>query len=67
MLSPSQLDAYRKMSQAERWREVESLMTFAWRALKQLPREEIDRRLAIDRARQDQADEAMLAHLRRFA
>jgi hypothetical protein len=37
MMSPDQLDRYRQMSQPERWREVELLMTYAWRALKQLP------------------------------
>ncbi len=37
MLSPSQIEAYRRMSPAERWREVEALMTLAWRSLKQLP------------------------------
>lgn len=54
------------MSQAERWREVEALMTLAWRTLKQLPPDEVERRLAYDRERQDRADAVMLAHLRRY-
>jgi hypothetical protein len=66
MLDEARLEAYRKMSPAERWREVEALMTFAWRTLKQLPREEVERRLAIDRKWHDDGDEIILAHLRRF-
>jgi hypothetical protein len=67
MLSDARTEAYRKMPQAERWREVEALMTLAWRSLKHLPPEEVDRRLASDRLRHDEGDEVMLAHLRRFA
>ena len=66
MLSDAKIEAYRKMSQEERWREVEQLMTFAWRFLKQLPHEEVERRLALDRRMHDEADARMLAHLRRF-
>lgn len=66
MLSKAQIEAYRTMSQAERWREVEALMTLAWRSLQQLPHEEVARRLAEDRRRHDEADEIMLEHLRRF-
>ena len=67
MLSDARIEAYRKMPQAERWREVEELMTFAWRFLKQLPEEEVERRLAEDRRRHDEGDEIVLAHLRRFS
>lgn len=49
MLSEAQIEAYRRMTQEERWREVEALMTFAWRFLKELPDKERERRLAYDR------------------
>lgn len=41
-------------------------MTFAWRFLRQLPEEEVSRRLALDRRQHDEGDEIVLAHLRRF-
>ena len=66
MLSDGQIEAYRAMSFEERWREVEALSTLAWRMLKQLPHEEVERRLAIDREEHDKADALVLAHLRRF-
>jgi hypothetical protein len=66
MLSQAQIEAYRKMTQEERWREVEALMTFAWRYLQQLPKDEVARRLAYDQRQHDEADEIMLAHLRKF-
>ena len=66
MLSDAQIQAYREMSQEERWREVEALMTLAWRMLKELPHEEVARRLALDQRLHDEGDEIMLAHLRRF-
>lgn len=66
MLSEAQIEAYRRMTVEERWREVEELMSFAWRFLKELPEEEVERRLAYDREQHDQADEIILDHLRRF-
>lgn len=66
MLSTDKLEAYRAMTPEERWREVEELMTFAWRFLKQLPDEEVERRLAYDRREHDKADAIVLEHLRRF-
>ncbi len=67
MLDQDRIAAYRKMSLEERWREVEALMTFAWRTLKQLPHDEVARRLAHDQAERDKSDEAVLAHLRRIS
>ena len=66
MISEAQLEAYRRMTPEERWREVEALMTMAWRMLKELPHEEVERRLAYDRAQHDQSDAIMLEYLRRF-
>jgi hypothetical protein len=65
MLSREQIEAYRRMSQEERWREVEALMTLAWESLKALPPEEVERRLREDERRHDEADEVMREHLRR--
>jgi len=67
MLGKDRIAAYRAMSQEERWREVEQLMTLAWRSLQHLPPEEIQRRLDRDRQEHDRADEIMLAHLRRVS
>lgn len=65
MLSPERIEAYRRMTPAERWREVEALMTFAWRDLKRRPREERERILAVIRAQHEESDRLMLEGLRR--
>lgn len=67
MLSEAKLEAYRNMTVEERWHEVEALMTFAWRFLKELPHEEVERRLAYDRDQHDKSDAIMLDYLRRFS
>jgi hypothetical protein len=66
MLSESKLAAYREMSVEERWHEVEQLMTFAWRFLKELPPEELERRLAYDQEQHDKSDAMVLEYLRRL-
>jgi hypothetical protein len=66
MLSEAKLAAYRKMTVEERWQEVEQLMTLAWRFLKELPHEEVERRLAYDREQHDKSDAIVLEYLRRF-
>lgn len=66
MLSEAKLEAYRGMTIEERWREVEGLMSFAWRFLKELPEEEVERRLAYDREQHDKSDAIILDYLRRF-
>lgn len=63
MLSELRIDAYRRMSPEERWREVEELMTFAWRCLLALPEEERQRRLGLARREHDESDRAMLARM----
>ena len=37
MLSKERIERYRRMTPEERWREVEELMTLAWRSLLELP------------------------------
>jgi hypothetical protein len=50
------------MSPEERWREVEELMTIAWRALRELPEEERRRRLEVIRQEHDQSDAIWMDH-----
>lgn len=65
MLSDEKIEAYRRMTPEERWREVEELMTIAWRSLLELPEEERERRLAVIREEHEESDRRMLEHLRR--
>ncbi|MEW6743784.1 MAG: hypothetical protein AB1486_13600 [Planctomycetota bacterium] len=67
MLSESKFEAYRKMIIEERWREVEELMTLAWRSLLELPQEERERRLALIREEHETTNRLILEHLRRYA
>jgi hypothetical protein len=66
MLSKAKLESYRAMTIEEQWFEVEQLMTLAWRMLSALPAEQVETRLASDRAEHDRADARILNHLRRF-
>ena len=56
MLDRRRIEHYRRMTFEERWREVEELMTLAWRDLQARPREERDRILRILREEHDRAD-----------
>lgn len=67
MLSREKLEAYRKMSPEERWKEVEELMTLAWRGLLELPEEERERRQRILREEHEASDRILLEHLGRLA
>jgi hypothetical protein len=64
MLSPERIQAYRRMTPEERWREVEELMTLAWRTLRELSPEERERRLALLREEHEASDAVLLEHLR---
>lgn len=66
MLSQEKLEAYRRMTPEERWREVEELMTVAWRTLLELPIEERNRRLEIIRQDHEASDAIMLERLRKL-
>jgi hypothetical protein len=63
MLSERKLEAYRRMTPEERWREVEELMTLAWRSLLELPDEERRRRLDVIREEHEDSDRVLLEHL----
>lgn len=64
MLSDAKIAAYRRMTPEERWREVEELMTLAWRDLLARPPEERERILRHVRAERDRSDALMLDALR---
>lgn len=66
MLSERKIEEYRRMTPEQRWREVEELMTLAWRSLRELPVEEMRRRLAIIRQEHEESDAIMLEHLRKY-
>ncbi len=54
------------MTPEERWKEVEELMTLAWRDLKSRPKEERERILALIREESDKSDALILEGLRRL-
>ena len=63
MLSQEKIQAYRRMCVEERWREVEELMTLAWRTLKELPADERARRLEVIREEHETSDAVLLERL----
>jgi hypothetical protein len=63
MLSEAKIEAYRRMTAEERWREVEELMTIAWRSLKELPEDERRRRLELSREEHEMSDAIVLERL----
>jgi hypothetical protein len=67
MLSDERIDAYRRMTPEARWREVEELMTLAWRTLQALPEAERERRLSVIREEHDTSDAVWMEHLRRHS
>lgn len=67
MLDEERLQRYRAMTCEERWREVEELMTLAWRSLLELSEEERRRRLDLVREEHELSDAIILEHLRRLS
>jgi hypothetical protein len=63
MLSEAKIAAYRRMTPEERWREVEELMTLAWRGLQELPDGERARRIALIREEHERANRLLLTRL----
>jgi hypothetical protein len=66
VLSPERIERYRRMTPRERWREVEELMTLAWRDLRSRPAAERARILAYVREEHEKSDEVLLEALRRL-
>jgi hypothetical protein len=60
MLSKERLEAYRRMTPAEKWAETMELIDYGWQMLMTLPPEERERRLEIMR-RERQAVNAAVA------
>jgi hypothetical protein len=67
MLSDAKIEAYRRMTPEERWREVEELMTLAWRTLKELPDDDFHRRMEVIRREHEESDAIILEHLWRYS
>lgn len=64
MLSAQQIDAYRRMTVAERWKVVEELSSSAWEALLELPHAERERRLEVAREEHRLSNDAMLRRMK---
>jgi hypothetical protein len=59
MLSEERLEAYRRMTPAERWAQTLTLIDYGWEMLMQLPAEERERRLEIMRRERDRVNTAV--------
>ena len=63
-MSAEKIDAYRRMTPEQRWREVEELTTMAWRDLLARPPEERARVLNHIRMEHERSDALILEALR---
>ncbi len=59
MLSKERLDAYRRMTPAQRWAETLTLLDYGWEMLLRLPPKERERRLEIMRRERDRINTAV--------
>lgn len=64
MLSEAKIAAYRLMTPEQRWREVEELMTIAWRTLQALPADEFAQRMQVIRDEHESSNRLILERLR---
>ena len=64
MLSPERLEAYRRMTPAERSKETFALIEYAWKALLALPFEERERRLELMRREHRESNDALARALK---
>jgi hypothetical protein len=64
MLSMERLEAYRRMTPAEKWAVTVELIEGGWRMLLSLPPEELDRRLEIMRREHQAVNDAVVNTLR---
>jgi hypothetical protein len=64
VLSPAQVEAFRRMTPEERWKITSQLMEFAWRSLLALDPAERDRRLEIARRHHRLSNEAIARALK---
>lgn len=64
MLSKERLEAYRKMSSAEKWAETVELIEAGWWMLQCLPPAELERRLEIMRRERQAVNDAVAKALK---
>jgi len=64
MLSKERLEAYRKMTPAQKWAETVELIESGWRMLLSLPPEERERRLETMRREHQAVNDAVVKALR---
>jgi hypothetical protein len=64
MQSKEQIEAYRRLTPAERWKITSQLMEFAWRSLLALPPQERERRLEAARRQHRLSNEAIVQRLK---
>ena len=64
MLSKERLEAYRRMTPAQRWAETVELIETGWRILLSLPPEERERRLEIMRREHQEVNDAVVKALK---
>jgi hypothetical protein len=64
MLSEERLEAYRKMTPAQKWEETMMLLDFGWEILLSLPQEERERRLEIMRREHEESNDAIVRALK---
>lgn len=64
MLSEEQLEAYRRMTPAQKWEETMMLLDFGWEILMSLPAEERERRIEIMRREHQESNDAIVRALK---
>jgi hypothetical protein len=64
MLSKERLEAYRRMTPAEKWAETMELIDYGWQMLMTLPPEERERRLEIMRRERQAVNDAVAKALK---
>jgi len=64
MLSKERLEAYRRMTPAQKWAETVELIEGGWRMLLSLPPDERERRLEIMRREKQTANDAVVKALK---
>jgi len=63
VLSKERLDAYRRMTPAERWTETLHLLDYGWEMLLRLPHEEVARRLEAARRERQRVNDRVAREL----
>lgn len=64
VLSKERLEAYRRMTPAQKWQETLLLLDYGWEMLLRLPYEERERRLAIMRRERQEVNDRVAKALK---